>query len=422
MSQEGPGEEEEEEGWEEEEEEEAGEEEAGGGEEEEEEGAEKKEEKKEEGEEGEEEEPRKLTEEEEIALLESEGWVNTSKIRGPPARMAPKPPPQADKIAAGKKETWDSVRSERDWSQDVDLHTSDSPLVQPKKPHREEIALPASVTDVYSVGEKIADGPFASVYQAEHKEKKKTVALKVQAGARVAELVAISKEVSGESLHLSLVQDAFLWDDDSKCALALAFRAGGRLLPHLQQHEPSEARVAAILRDILDALRAVHAKGIVHLDVIPENILCTTDSASCGVVLEGLSLARRAATTAEPQSVPISGGSVPFQAPEVIFNAGFNQSADMWSVGVIAFLLLTGELPFPETHAVRLKVSIKKGVFQIPDFVSTPAQELIKALLAVDPAARPSAEAVLAMPFFKEASAEKIVPDFGAKMGAFVKK
>ena len=63
----------------------------------------------------------KLSEEEEIALLESKGWVNTSKIKGPPARMAPRPPPALEKMAAGKKDTWQNVKSDRDWAQDVDL-------------------------------------------------------------------------------------------------------------------------------------------------------------------------------------------------------------------------------------------------------------------------------------------------------------
>lgn len=139
----------------------------------------------------------------------------------------------------------------------------------------------------------------------------------------------------------------------------------------------------------------------IHLTL---TLTCLVISSS-GVVLEGLSLARRApADSTSPLPAPVSGGSVPFQAPEVIFNTGLSTASDIWSVGALAFVLLTGELAFPETHAVRLKVSIKKAAFSVPDYVSPAAKEMLIAMMNPDASARPSAKQVLAMSFFSSPS------------------
>lgn len=94
-----------------------------------------------------------------------------------------------------------------------------------------------------------------------------------------------------------------------------------------------------------------------------------------------------------------------------MFCAGYSFAADVWSAGVVAHVLLTGALPFTETHPVRLKVAIKKGVSAFPDHLSADARSFLQALLAVDQHARPTARAALQLPFVQKPSSN-VVPNF----------
>src|SRR5436189_180124 len=109
--------------------------------------------------------------------------------------------------------------------------------------------------------------------------------------------------------------------------------AGGRLAP---------ARAADILRQTLAALEHAHAKGIVHRDLKPENILITTD----GVVkLTDLGLARAFADAKNTRAGAVTG-TVQYLAPEQIRGEPADPRSDLYSLGIVAYELLTGELPY----------------------------------------------------------------------------
>ena len=366
---------------------------------------------------GEEEEaiPRKLTEEEEIAQLESEGWVNTSKIRGPPTRLAPKPPPKQDKMNAGKAETWSKVTSERNWAADVDL----SPQVARKEEQKEpEITAPAEVTAKYEVGSVLGKGPFSVVFAGKSKGSGEEVALKLHTkdiarGMDFKSVQSVYEAVKGKSDKLASLVEAISFADG--VCFVLKKRKGEILKSLCDSGKPfTEKDAAAIVKDLVEAVKVLHDNSIVHFDITTENLLFRSEG---GVSLEGFSLCRK---VSDEETTPLAGGTIQFQASEVIFNQPMSMAADVWSVGVVAFVLLTGVFPFAETHPVKLKLSIKKNVYTIPDHVSANAKDFLQTLLASDPEQRPSCEKILAMDFLKNPS-DTVVPDFIQKISAMIR-
>jgi serine/threonine protein kinase len=101
---------------------------------------------------------------------------------------------------------------------------------------------------------------------------------------------------------------------------------------------------------------------------------------------------------AESQKLDSVQGTVQWMAPEVITQTGYGRKADIWSLGCVALEMLTGKEPWPKfrTHiAAIMKIGLSQDIPEIPDTVSTAAQDFVKLCLARDPQARPRAEQLL---------------------------
>jgi len=171
-----------------------------------------------------------------------------------------------------------------------------------------------------------------------------------------------------------------------------------------------ESDAVKVIARLLEAVQALRAVKVLHLNITSENILFEEKSGQ--LVLEGFTLSRVVQSEQEIINSPIAGGTLQFQAPEVIFSTGYSFAADMWSVGVVAYILLTGQVPFTETHPVKLKVAIKKGVASFPATLSKDATAFLQALLSVDSAKRPTPQAALEHPLIKGGGSATPVANF----------
>ena len=150
-------------------------------------------------------------------------------------------------------------------------------------------------------------------------------------------------------------------------------------------------------------LSSVHEHNITHRDLKLENFLLQdeTDAADLKLIDFGLS---RHFKKAEKMNVPV--GTPYYVAPEVL-NGAYDEKCDLWSLGVIAYMLLSGTPPFPGNGENEILTRVKKGVYDlnIPKFdkVSANAKDFIKKLLVMDPKKRLSA---------KEAQAHQWLHDF----------
>ncbi len=177
---------------------------------------------------------------------------------------------------------------------------------------------------------------------------------------------------------------------DGKPFFVMQFVEGATLRSFMTDELMALPRVAAIMRQIGAALSAAHEKGIVHRDLKPENVMIQTMSDGEELVkLIDFGIASvkdsQFATTAERTRV---AGALPYMAPEQL--RGMPEiSCDIWAMGVIAFELITGRLPFIADTAVRLHELQRKGVDAMPsrlrDDLPAAAESAILRALAYEP-------------------------------------
>jgi serine/threonine protein kinase len=135
---------------------------------------------------------------------------------------------------------------------------------------------------------------------------------------------------------------------------------GGDLFEHLESHGPfAEPDARAIMHQLFSALQYLHARHIVHRDLKPENILLATPAEDADIKIADFGLARMISGT---QMMKTACGTPGYVAPEVLQNKGYDSGAvDIWSTGVILYILLCGFPPFYEEELPALFDQILKG-------------------------------------------------------------
>ncbi|CAI5533287.1 unnamed protein product [Closterium sp. Naga37s-1] len=186
----------------------------------------------------------------------------------------------------------------------------------------------------------------------------------------------------------------------SKIYMVLELAAGGQLfdrIVHRGRLAESEAR--RYFQQLVDAVDCCHAKGVCHRDLKPENLLLD-ERGNLKVSDFGLS--------ALPQQQHRDGllhttcGTPNYVAPEVLCEKGYDgRLADVWSCGVILFVLLAGYAPFQDSDLRPLYRKIRHALFSFPACVSPSARALISAILQPDPAKRLTIEGIRQHAWFK---------------------
>ena len=262
----------------------------------------------------------------------------------------------------------------------------------------------------------LGSGNFAEVKRCTSKETGKTHAIKIIDKAKVEDMEDISREIEimGKVDHPNVVKLFEIFDETKKMNLIMELVTGGELFDRIvAKGNYTEKDAATVIHTLCDALKYLHAKNIVHRDLKPENILLESPAEDAPIKVADFGLARM---MKKGDVMKTACGTPGYVAPEVLQNKGYDSGAvDMWSTGVILYILLCGFPPFYEEELPALFDQILKGRYDFPspwwDNISKEAKDLVRAMLTVDPKKRITAEAAMTHPWIGKASDNKLGVD-----------
>ncbi|XP_012692686.2 serine/threonine-protein kinase 17B [Clupea harengus] len=191
------------------------------------------------------------------------------------------------------------------------------------------------------------------------------------------------------------------YETDHDIVLLMEYAAGGEIFDHCVSDELlPESQITRLIRQTLEGVHHLHQCGVVHLDLKPQNILLTNLSPLGDIKLVDFGLARRLGTAGELREIL---GTPEYVAPEILNYEPITTATDLWSVGVIAYMLVTGESPFAgdnkqETflNVSQVNVDFSRETFSL---VSELAVDFIRKLLVKVPEDRPSAADCMTHPW-----------------------
>lgn len=247
--------------------------------------------------------------------------------------------------------------------------------------------------------EVLGEGAHAIIFRATHRKNHKTYAVKDVANGYSEELeheMQILLHLTG-SPHIVQLYNVFHEEETRHTYLVMEEMRGGDLLTRIiERGRYTEPDARQVCRNLLEAVDYCHKLKVAHRDLKPDNLLLVEKDNDVKIKLSDFGLA---AFVDQPNCLRTLCGTTEYAAPEVFAGNGYDQRADMWSVGVILFILLSGYEPF-EGPLEQVLAAIQYGVYSFDDecwdTVSESAKSLIRSMLNIDPWHRITAREALA--------------------------
>lgn len=269
------------------------------------------------------------------------------------------------------------------------------------------------IRDHYRIGKVLGSGAFGEVRLCLHKETQTQRAVKVLRKNLLddKEMDMLKNEISILKAmdNPNIVKMFEFLEDEKRIYIVTEICKGGELFDEILNRSKFDEKDAAIvMKQLLSAINYCHKQNIVHRDLKPENMLLEQDKdlEKLKIVDFGTSM-----TFNPDNALDEKLGTAYYIAPEVI-KKNYNEKCDLWSCGVIMYILLSGEPPFndlkADNEAIMKKVEkgkydITKGVWKT---ISKDAKDLIKRLLTYKPDDRISAEEALTHPWLELSKTE----------------
>ncbi|XP_066398131.1 CBL-interacting protein kinase 21-like isoform X3 [Miscanthus floridulus] len=292
----------------------------------------------------------------------------------------------------------------------------------------------------YEMGRTLGEGHFGKVKLARHADTGRTFAIKILDRQRILAM-KINEQIKREIATLKLLKhpnvvrlyERKMLENDAcrlqqtnvemacpeaqklpwvsasktKIYMVLEYVNGGELFDKIAlKGKLTEKEARKLFQQLIDAVAYCHEKGVYHRDLKPENVLV---DAKGNIKVSDFGLSALPQNQRKDGLLHTTCGSPNYIAPEVLLNKGYDGSmSDIWSCGVILYVMLTGNLPFDDQNVVVLYQKILKGNAHIPKWLSQGAQDILRKILDPNPITRIDVDGIRAHEWFKQGYAPAV--------------
>ncbi|KAJ0536820.1 putative protein kinase CAMK-CAMKL-CHK1 family [Helianthus annuus] len=257
----------------------------------------------------------------------------------------------------------------------------------------------------YEMGRMLGQGTFAKVYYAKDVFTSESVAIKVIKKDQVRKeglMDQITREISVMRLvrHPNVVELKEVMATKKKIFFVMEYVTGGELFAKVLKGRLKEDVARKYFQQLISAVDFCHSRGVSHRDLKPENLLLDENG---DLKVSDFGLSSLPEHSRNDGLLHTQCGTPAYVAPEVLRRKGYDGAkADIWSCGVILYVLLAGFLPFQDENVMHMYKKIFKAEYEYPPWFSADARRLISKILIVDPSRRITIPAIMRSPWFSK--------------------
>lgn len=224
------------------------------------------------------------------------------------------------------------------------------------------------VTAKYDIKALIGTGSFSRVVRVEHRSTRQPYAIKMVEKRREGKQCwEVELNILRRVKHQNIIQLIEVFDCKDRTYMVMELATGGELFDRIVAKGSFNERDAThVLQMVLEAVRYLHSLGITHRDIKPENLLYYHPGTDSKIMITDFGLAscrKHGGEIQQDMMMRTICGTPEYIAPEILLRKPYNEAVDLWAIGVVTYILLSGRMPFDDDNRTRLYRKILRAKY-----------------------------------------------------------